>query len=286
MMKSSLSPPVEQLLVDPVRRHLLPEPAAAGTTTDQTGDDETKKPHAEGTWIDDGSFNWAMLDAYVPTPEETLVLPPPSTHHNLTTFIFFVFVFVFVFFFVVYGAHVVGPGQSDDEVVARMRAILNHKLAEHAASSPSPSSSSPGAPPTAAAIDTSSSSSSSSAEAAAGQGRGQPRPGGGGGRKGKGNAGGGGGSAETEAEREIARLEREEAPEGEAAGEGGAAGEREKKLSEEARTYDLAQWEHIVRTALLLQKAAPHVHQYVSCVRVCVSCACRVVSCSSRHAGI
>jgi DNA mismatch repair ATPase MutL len=140
-----------------------------------------------------------------------------------------------------------------------MRAILNEKLAEQVAkqaSSPSP---------------TSSSSSSSSSPEHIGKGNGsgdrgqrqqqqagkqqqqqqkkqqqQAQ------KKGKSGA-----SAEAEIEREIAQLEREENEE-----QGG--GEREKKLSEEARAYDLAQWEHIIRTALRLQKAAPSVHRYLT----------------------
>jgi len=58
-------------------------------------------------------------------------------------------------------------------------------------------------------------------------------------------------------QREIAELEAEES-----APKDGADPSREKKLSQEARAHDLKIWEDIVRTALLLQKAARPIHQY------------------------
>jgi hypothetical protein len=71
-LTSSLSPPVQQLLVAPVR-HLL----GAGDRTEE-GDVVVEQAAAKAQgWVNsDGSFDWAMLDAYVPTPEETQAHSP------------------------------------------------------------------------------------------------------------------------------------------------------------------------------------------------------------------
>jgi hypothetical protein len=253
---SSLSPSVELLLMAPVRHHLphhhassdcVERPPAAPAPEDAT-------TPAYGGWlnVDDGSFNWAMLDAFVAGPEEARVPAPlPFVHHRHER------------------RHIVSllsaPSheQQDEEVMARMRAILDEKLAEQAAKA---SQSKPHAAP-----ETSEAAAAAAAAAASGQGRGWARGGRGGQPqsgnrrgKGRGNPGGDSGPSQTQMEREIAALEREEGQQDADAPGGGAGGEREKKLSEEARAHDLAQWEHIVRTALTLQKAAPHVHRCTS----------------------
>jgi len=68
-------------------------------------------------------------------------------------------------------------------------------------------------------------------------------------------------NAASEAEREIAELEREAGGGNASVDSSVGAAAREQKLSEGARKHDLAIFEHIIQTSLLLQKAAPPIHR-------------------------
>lgn len=141
--------------------------------------------------------------------------------------------------------------QCDQDVVDRMKAIFKEKAGQQTSSEPPPSS-----PATLRGVDES-------------EGVAVPR----GNRQGRGPGGGqhqktrtkcqkkGAAVSASEAvEREIAEMEAAEGKQQE--GSAADAQARERKLSEEARAHDMLMFEEILRTSLLLQKAAMPIHQY------------------------